>query len=61
MSYFDNEPNAQWNWETLNAVITYSIVTTAFEIVEYVQIQSTQHDELYSRFYTERESELVNQ
>ena len=50
VGYFSNEPNAQWHWETSSAVITYSIVTTELEIIEYVQIQSTVHEELFSRF-----------
>ena len=50
VGYFSNEPNAQWHWEISSAVITYSIVTTELEIIEYVQIQSTVHEELFSRF-----------
>ena len=57
VDYFSNEPNAQWHWETPSAVILYAIVTTKREIVEYAEIQSSVHKELFARFGAEQDKQ----
>ena len=57
MDYFSNEPNAQWHWETPSAVILYAIVTTKRQIVEYAEIQSSVHKELFARFGAEQDKQ----
>ena len=55
-SYFGNQPNAQWSWESSSKVILYSITTQGLEMTEYLQIQSTMHQHLFERLASEEES-----